>query len=85
MTRRIIEIVVGLILAFCLIANYTDKDHESKLLIWYLLTQNVLKVIVWLTLFFITGRLIFGEYKDYSKNIYSLLTKIFGDPKNEKK
>lgn len=85
MIKRVIEIVVGITIAFCLTANYSDKNHESKLLIWFLLTPNVLKVIVWLALFFIAGRLIFGKYKDYSNYFYSLLTKLFGDPKKANK
>ena len=85
MTRRIIEIIVGSIIALSLITNYSDKEHGSRLFIWYVLTPDVLKGIVWLTLFSIAGRLLFSKFKDHSNYIYSILVKIFGDPKKPNK
>jgi hypothetical protein len=87
MTRRIIEIILGAIIAIALIVSYADRSHPSQLLIWYVLTPKVLKTLAWLLLFFVAGRLIFGPYKDYSKYFYNLWVKIFGDPKraNEEK
>jgi len=85
MARRIVEIMLGSVIAFCLIANYSDKTNGSQLLIWYLFTPSVMKVIVWLLLFFIAGRLIFGTYQDYSKHFYNLLNKFWTEPKKTKK
>jgi hypothetical protein len=84
MIRKIIEIVFGLVIAFSLIAKYSNGEHESKLLIWYVLTPGVLKVIVWVVLFFIAGRLLYGRYNDYSRGTYKFLTKLFGDPTSSK-
>lgn len=85
MIRRIIEISLGSIVLFCLIANYSGNTNESQLLIWYILTPKVLKIIVWILLFLAAGRLIFGKYKDHSKYYYNLLVHIFGNPKKERK
>lgn len=81
MPRRIIEIVLGFIIGVSLFSFYSDDNHESKLVIWYLLTPAVLKIIVWIVLFFVASRLMFGKYKDYSKYFYNLFVKMFGDPK----
>jgi hypothetical protein len=83
--KKIFEISAGIILFFLLIANYSDKTNQADLLIWYILTPNVLKIIVWLLLFFISGRLIFGRYNDYSNYFYKLLVDIFGEPHKNKK
>ena len=85
MARRIIEVILGAIIAFSLIASYSDETRQSQLLIWHVLTPAVLKIIVWLLLFFIASRLMFGKYKDYSKYFYNLLVKTFGDPKKSNK
>ena len=85
MVRRIIEIISGLIITLSLLANYSDATNGSKLLIWYVLTPAVLKVITWITLCFIASRLMFGKSKDYSTGVYNLLVKIFGDPKKMSK
>jgi hypothetical protein len=81
MLKRIIEIIVGMAIALSLFASYSDDTHESRLVIWYLFTPKVLQVIVWIVLFLIASRLVYGKYKDYSKYFYTLFTRIFGDPK----
>jgi hypothetical protein len=83
--KRVLQIVFGAAIAFCLLASYSDKTHQSQLLIWYVLTPEILKVIAWLFLFFIAGRLIFGKFKDTSKYFYQLMIDIFGDAKRTSK
>jgi menaquinone-dependent protoporphyrinogen IX oxidase len=85
MIKRIFEITLGVIIAFTLFANYSDETHKEQLVIWYVLTPKVLKVVAWILLFLLAGRLIFGKYKDYSKYFYNLLIKLYGDPKNKKR
>ena len=85
MVRRIIEIISGMIIALSLLANYSGTTNGSKLLIWYVLTPAVLKVITWITLCFIASSLMFGKSKDYSTGVYNLLVKLFGDPKKMSK
>lgn len=58
MLRRVLEIILGLAITFCLIAKYGDDTHEMKLLIWYVLTPTVLQVVAWIGLFFVAWRLI---------------------------
>lgn len=67
MLKRIFQIILGLAIGLSLFAMYSDDTHESRLVIWYLLTPKVLKIIAWIALFFIAGRLIYGKPKDYSK------------------
>ena len=81
MARRKIEIILGAAIAQCLVANYSDAANPSKLLIWYVLTPAVLKAITWIALFVVASRLMFGKSKDYSRSVYNLLVKMFGDPK----
>lgn len=66
MTKRTIEITLGLAIFFCLIVSYHKENGPNQLLIWYILTPGVLKFIVWPLLFFVSGRLVFGKYKDYT-------------------
>lgn len=83
--KRVLQIAFGAAIAFCLLASYSDKTDQSQLLIWYVLTPKILKVIAWLFLFFIAGRLLFGKFKDTSKYFYQLMVDIFGDPKRTSK
>ena len=83
--KRVLQIVIGAAITFCLLASYSDKTHQSQLLIWYVITPKILKVIAWLLLFFIAGRLLFGKFKDTSKYFYQLMVDIFGDPKRTSK
>jgi hypothetical protein len=85
MVRRVLEIILGLIIGLSLFASYSDDTHESKLLLWYILTPRVLQIIVWIALFFVASRLIYGKPKDYSKYFYNLFVKLFGDPKKADK
>ncbi len=80
MARRIIEIIVGLAIVGSLFASYSDRSNDSKLVIWYLLTPEVLKTIVWIALFLLASRLVYGKYKDYSKYFFNFFIKLFGDP-----
>ena len=83
--KRTVQIVLGVTIAFSLFASYSDKVHESQLLIWYIFTPQILRIIAWLFLFFIAGRLLFGKFKDTSKYFYQLIVDIFGDPKKTSK
>lgn len=85
MLKRIFEIILGIAIGISLFSNYSDENHESQLLIWYLLTPKVLKIIVWVVLFFVASSLINGNSKDYSKFFYNLFDKLFGDPKKSAK
>ncbi len=85
MLKRILQITLGLAIGLSLFAMYSDETHDSRLVIWYLLTPKVLKIITWLALFFVAARLIFGKPKDYSNFFYNLLVKLFGDPKKTDK
>jgi len=85
MLKRILEIILGLVIGFSLFIFYSDETHESRLTIWYLLTPKVLQIIVWIGLFFLASRLIYGKPKDYSKFFYNLFVKLFGDPKKTNK
>jgi hypothetical protein len=76
-----LEIMMGVAIAFCLFASYADETHESRLVIWYLLTPKVLQIIAWIVLVILAGRLIYGKYNDYSNFFYNVFTRIFGDPK----
>jgi len=81
MLKRIFQIILGLAIGLSLVAKYSDDTHESKLLIWYLLTPNVLQIIAWIILFFVASWLVYGKYKDYSKFFYNLFVKLLVDPK----
>ena len=81
MARRIIEIIVGLAIGGSLFISYSDASHDSKFVIWYLLTPQVLQIVAWITLFFLASRLVYGKYKDYSKYFYDLFNRLFGDNK----
>jgi hypothetical protein len=85
MFRRIIQIVLGLIIGLSLFASYSDKTHETRLVIWYLFTPKVLQIITWVALFYLSGRLIYGKPKDYSKFFYNLFIKVFGNPRKTNK
>ena len=80
MPRRIVEIILGIAITFCLIAR---KDG-NEFIIWYILTPKVLKAITWIVLFFVAGRLLFGKYKDYSAYCYRLLARLLGTPSKHK-
>ena len=84
MLKRIIQFILGLAITFCLIASYSDDNNPGQLVIWYILSAKTLKVIVWIVLFLLAARLMFGKEKDYSKYFYSLFVKMFGDPKKTK-
>lgn len=83
MVKRIAAIILGLAIGFSLFMSYSDETHPQKLLIWYLLTPKILQVIVWITLFFVASKLVYGSKKDYSKFFYNLFVKIWGDPKKD--
>ncbi|MGC4104039.1 hypothetical protein [Ferruginibacter sp.] len=83
MLKRIIQVILGLAIAISLFAHYSDATHESRLLIWYVLTPKVLQVIAWIVLFCLGGRLIYSRYKDHSKFFFNLFTKLFGNPKQK--
>jgi hypothetical protein len=85
MLKRTLEIILGLAIGLSLFVMYSDDTHESRLVIWYLLTPKVLQVIAWIALFFVAGRLVYGKYKDYTKFFYNLFIKLFGDPKKNDK
>jgi Na+-transporting NADH:ubiquinone oxidoreductase subunit NqrB len=84
MLKRVAAIIAGLVLAFSLFISYSDDANPRKLVIWYVLTPEVLQIIVWIVLFFVATRLIYGPYKDYSKYFYNLFVKLFGDPKKSR-
>ena len=83
MIRRIIEIIFGVALAFCLFVRYGDHFTKRDLVIWQLLSPQTLQLIVWIALFFLAPRLVFGKYQDHSKYFYNLFVKLFGNPKKE--
>lgn len=84
MLKRIVEIILGLAIAFCLFCRYSDGNTPNQLVIWHILSERTLQVITWIVLFFLASRLIYGKYKDYSKYFYNLFVKMFGDPKKVK-
>lgn len=83
MLKRILEIIIGIAIAICLIASYGDENNPRQLVIWYLLSAKTLQVIIWVVLFLFASRLVYGKYNDYSKYFYNLFVKIFGDPKKQ--
>ncbi len=85
MLKKIFRIILGLALGLSLFAMYSDETHESRLVIWYLLTPKVLQIIAWVVLFFVASRFIYGKPKDYSTFFYNLFVKLFGDPKKTNK
>jgi len=85
MLKRILEIIAGLALAFCLIASYGDGENPRQLMIWYILPARTLQIFIWIVLFLVASRLVYGKYKDYSGYFYDLFVKMFGDPKKTKR
>ncbi|MGG9961235.1 hypothetical protein [Ferruginibacter sp. SUN106] len=84
MLKRIIEIIAGIALAICLIASYSSSTEPGRLLIWYIIPPRFLQIIVWIALFLLASRLVWGKPKDQSKYFYDLFVKLFGDPKKRK-
>ena len=84
MLKRIVEIIFGIAIAICLIASYSDDKNPQQLIIWYVLSAKTLRVIVWIMLFLLASRLVYGKYKDYSGYFYNLFVKMFGDPKKKR-
>lgn len=84
MLKRILEVIAGIALVICLIVNTGDDSRSSQLLIWQIVSVKMLQGIVWVALFLLASRLVFGKYKDYSGYFYNLFVKMFGDPKKTK-
>jgi hypothetical protein len=77
--RRILEIIVGVIIAIFLISQYSDNGG-SRYLIDYIMPYQPFKGILVFALIIISSRLVTGKPKDYSKRFYNLLVRLFGDP-----
>lgn len=86
MIKRVAAIVSGILIMISLFASYSDEQHQpGQLLIWYIFTPKMLKIVVWIILFFLAARLIWGKPKDYSKYFYALFVKWWGNPKKNAK
>ena len=83
MLKRSIEIFLGVALAICLFVGFGSEGNSREVLIWKILSPQTLQIIVWIALFLLASRLIFGKYKDQSKYFYNLFVKLFGDPKKK--
>jgi hypothetical protein len=81
--RRILEFIVGVIIATLLISQYSDKSG-SRYLIDFIMPYQPFKAILVVVLMIISSRLIAGKPKDYSKRFYELLVWLFGEPSKKR-
>jgi hypothetical protein len=61
MLKRTLEVIAGLAIVYCLFTYYTDETHPMQLIIWYVISPNVLKAIAWAGLLILSIRLIYGN------------------------
>ncbi|HET7114981.1 MAG TPA: hypothetical protein VFI29_00730 [Hanamia sp.] len=83
MIRRIAEILLGILIVFLILGKYGDGIHPAKSLVAYITGNAVLQISIYILLIILAFRFIGGKSKDYSKFFYSLLVRLFGDPKKK--
>lgn len=81
---RIIEFIVGALIAVFLIGKYSDGT-SSRYLIDFIMPYQPFKAMLFIALVIAAYRLIGGKSKDYSPFFYKLFVRIFGDPSNGNK
>lgn len=77
MLKRTIEVILGLAIGYCLLTYYVDETHPQQLLIWYVVTPNLLKAIAWIALLFLSGRLIYGNRRKPAGLIVRMWKRMF--------
>ena len=80
---RIVEFILGVILAAILVARYQDAPGNARYLLEYLIPRKPLFLLATIFLFLLAARLIAAKPKDYSNFFFQLMVKIFGNPKKK--
>ena len=80
---RIVEFLLGVILATVLVARYQTGPGNGRALLEFLIPWKPLWLAATIFLFLLAARLIAGRPKNYSNFFLQLFVKMFGTPKKK--